>query len=119
MLAHYILTGTTIVLLVWNNRVFESPSQRLIEVGSEFFLLMTSIMMSQFLNPQYDSPEMQLKMERITLVSFGLLVMLNVSYVVWFVVVDFKNKKRKKAWLLRKKNYEEAKRIKNENLQTP
>ena len=76
-------------------------------------------MLSQFLNPQYDLPEMQIEMEKFTLVPFGLLVMLNVSYVVWFVVVDFKNKRRKKAWLHRKKNHEEAKRIKNEKLQTP
>ena len=54
MLAHYFLTMATVVVLANNPRTYETRSQRIVEVGSEFTLHMTSIMMTLFFNPVYD-----------------------------------------------------------------
>ena len=64
--------------------------------------------MSQFLNAQYEDSKMQSEMEKFTMVSFALLVGLNMGFVLWLTAVDCKAKRMKKAWLARKKKYEES-----------
>ena len=53
--SHYFLTMLTVAILATNLRAFDSLGQTIIEVGSEFTMHMTSIMMSQFMNAAYSN----------------------------------------------------------------
>ena len=77
------------------------------EVGSEFILHLSSIMLMQFLNLGY-SPEQLQYLEYGALSSIGALLLLNVCFILQFLIADCKAKKRKKAWEARKKKYEEV-----------
>jgi len=50
MLVHYGLTMLTVVILVSDRRAFERQAQRIVEVGSEFILHLSSILLAQFMD---------------------------------------------------------------------
>jgi len=105
IIVHYLLTMLMVVLLLWDGRAFESQSQRLVEIGSEFLLHLSSIMLAQFINPAYSSDEIE-HMEVVTLVFLGLLLALNIIFILWFAISSCMSKRRTKAWLARLKLYE-------------
>ena len=85
MYVHYFLTFATVILLVINKRAFESKAQRIVEVGSEFLLYACSMMLCQFMNREYND-EQQERLEQWTLATFGTLVLLNVVFIIWYLV---------------------------------
>jgi len=57
---------------------------------------MTSIMLSLFLNPVYDQPEQRDLIEKLTLACLGLLLLLNITFMLWTLITNCKEKSRKK-----------------------
>lgn len=53
MSAHYALTIGMVAILVYDSRAFETLGQRLVEVGSEFTLLLSSILIAQFMDLRF------------------------------------------------------------------
>lgn len=77
--------------------MFDTKAQRIIEVGSEFFMLLTCSLLAQFLVTNYNEEQFEI-LETYTCISFGILVVFNVMYVIYLLCVNCKIKKRKK-WL--------------------
>ena len=96
MISHQITTVILMILLLADNMAFESKAQRIIEVGSELFMHLTTIMLAQFLMGTHSNESMAV-MEVCSMVFFGALILLNVVYIVFVFVVDCKEKRRKKA----------------------
>ena len=95
MIAHQVLTVLLIISLVADKSAFESTSQKTIEIGSELMLHFSSIMLAQFCIRDYT--DAQLSMAEVwTLIFFGSLVLLNVTFIVYVFVKDCKEKRRKK-----------------------
>ena len=55
MYAHFGLTLLTIGILLQNSYAYESTAQRIVEIGSELGLHITSVIMSLFMNSAYNA----------------------------------------------------------------
>ena len=80
-------------------------------MGSEVFLHLTSIFLSQFNVSSFNQTQQNL-LQTCALATFGLLILLNAVFIVWVTMQDCKEKKRKKALEARKKRYEESLELK-------
>jgi len=94
-IAHQVLNLITLVFLIADNTAYETVSQRVIEVGSELFLHLTSIMLAQFADLSYTEEELD-KIEVVTLLFFSCLIILNIVFIIHVAIQDCKEKKRKK-----------------------
>ena len=101
MHAHIFLTLLTVAMLSHDDRAFEDQAQRFVEVGSEFVLLLSSIMLCMFVNAELDDEQKQY-LEWGTLGMFGVLVTINVGFIIWYVWTSFFDKRRYKKWEKRK-----------------
>ena len=106
MVAHIFLTMVTFSLLAYDSQAYELPSQRIVEVGSEFTLHMTSIMMSLFMNPAYDEEQKNLQ-ETMSLACMGMLLSLNVIFILHTTCAGCKEKRRRKKLEQQKKKHQE------------
>ena len=76
------------------------------EVGSEFLLLFSSSVLSMFTNPIY-TEDQKANLQTLTLAVFAVLLLLNMSFVVYTLVTACKEKKRQKMLKQRREIYEE------------
>ena len=67
----------------------------MVEIGSEALLLITSIFLAQFLNEELE-PYQALALENFTIASFGLMLVINIAYMIWFIINNCKENRRKK-----------------------
>ena len=87
--------------------MFETKGQKLVEIFSELLLLWTCVFLSQFLVKNYNAEQFEL-LEQCSLCVFFLLILVNVSYVVYMLCVNSKAKKRIKWLAKQKENYHQA-----------
>ena len=103
MIVHQGLTMATLVYLVQDQRMFTSRFQKVIEIASEFLLLLMSILMQQCM--VYSD---QTDIERGTFTAMGLILTVNITFLIYTVVQNCKEKKRLKAISQAKKEWEQA-----------
>ena len=53
-MVHQILTVATIVYLTHDKTMFKSQVNQIVEIGSEFLLLLTSVLIMQYIREDYD-----------------------------------------------------------------
>ena len=54
MYVHFVLTMATVAILANNSRAYESKGQRVVEVGTEFLMHLTCIVLSAFMDARVD-----------------------------------------------------------------
>ena len=96
MSAHYLLTILTIIIYLKDRFGFDSPAQRFVEIGSEIAMLVISVMLAQFMDLSLDEAYQIEMMQIVSLGGFGVLVTLNLVYIVWYFAIECKEKNRKK-----------------------
>ena len=96
MFVHHFTTMLMVGILAVDLTSFVSKSQYIVEIGSEFFLHTTSILLSQNMNQAYSEGTIEM-CELFTLGSLGILIILNVVYIIYVAVTDCKEKRRLKA----------------------
>ena len=89
------MTIGVLVFLIADKTAYETTSQRVIEVGSELFMHLTSICLAQFTIRTYDE-EQQEMLQVFTLLFFSCLIALNVTFIIYVAIQDCKEKKRQK-----------------------
>ena len=96
MYVHHFSTMLIVVILAVDLTSFVSTSQYIVEIGSEFLLHTTSILLSQNMNQGYTEETLAM-CQYFTLFSLGTLVILNVAYILYVTITDCKEKRRKKV----------------------
>ena len=107
MIVHQVLTVANLVYISIDNRMFNDKSQRFIEIVSEILLLLTSVLLQQFMR-FHDSDDVTEIVEISVFSSLGLLVLLNSIFIGYGVIVNRREGKRTKAIKASKVAYEEA-----------
>ena len=87
--------------------MFETKGQKAVEIVSELLMLWTCMFLAQFLVQHYNAEQIEI-IEQCTLTFFALLVTVNVSYVIFNLCVNCKEKKRVKRLAKKKLDYKQA-----------
>ena len=95
MYAHYFLTFATMIVFILNKHDFESKGQRFVELGSEIMLYFCSTLLCQFMNFEY-SLEQREQLETVTLICMGVLLVVNLVFIAWYLIVALIESIRKK-----------------------
>ena len=106
MIVHQILILVSIAYISYNSKMFISRTQRNVEICSELILLLASALMQQSMLtlPDYTS-EM---VEYFFLTFVGLLVTINIAFLIYTIVDTRKEGKRTKAIAAAKEEWEKA-----------
>ena len=64
-------------------------------------------MLCMFINAEFDDKQ-KMYLEWGTLGTFGVLVLINVGFIIWYVCKSFFDKRRFQKWQKRKKEYQDA-----------
>ena len=75
--------------------MFDSRSQKYIEVVSEILLLGISVLLQQYL-PYYSEDSMAENIEILAFSSLSILILLNLIFMIYSIVKNFLNKRRLK-----------------------
>ena len=85
MYVHFVLTMVTVAILANNSRTYETKQQRVVEVGTEFLMHLTCIVLSAFMDARINDEQGQ-KLETMTLVFFSAILLLNISFILFVVI---------------------------------
>ena len=108
MYLHYLLILLTIFAMGHQCLAFEEQSRKVIEIGSEYFLLTTSAWLALFMNRTY-TKESREYIQYFTIFSFGCLIFLNIGFIIRGSVIECKEKCRKKRIMRNRRKYAERK----------
>ena len=94
MIVHQLLTLATLVYLVMDKKMYQQVDLAIIEITTEFLLLLTSILFQEFLRAR--NSEQRTKIGLVVLIVISLMILVNVVYIVYTLVKNFKDKRHKK-----------------------
>lgn len=102
-----LLTLLYLAYLASDRYNFESKSRQIVEIGTELLYLLICTIMLQMSNPTYREDESTEAIEKAFLCCVGLVIILNVIYVIHTAIQNNKESKRKKLLEKNKKTHEE------------
>ena len=102
-----LLTLCYLAYLASDRYNFDSKSRQIVEIGTELLYLLICTVMLQMSNPSYRDEDSTEAIEWAFLVCVGLVMMLNVIYVVHTAIQNKKESKRKQLLEKNKKTHEE------------
>ena len=106
MIVHQLLTLASIAYVSYNGKMFLSKTQQYVEISSEVILLITSALLQQVM---YDHNEWGNEMIEDWYLTFvGLLISVNIAFLIYSIVTNYKDGKRAKAIAAAKEAWELA-----------